>query len=492
MRAKVALVNPQLVSSGWQRGFSPQTMDDALPRHSLLFLSTPLKRAGHEVVLVDLRLLSGWAEYEDQLHRELADFVCVTAHTAEADVALECCRRAKRVLPGCTTVAGGIHFTMFPDLGEREGIVDHVIRGEGELTLPRLLADPTVFPRVVWGEPPDLDALPFEDRELYPDYADRLGFSIWDLPTPMVDMITGRGCPWQCRFCCGPGEQNLFTKPAAQETDARAPFVRRRSVANVIAEMEELYDKYEFRSVVFHDDQFVIQPGWVEEFCRALHQKGFVDRGTRWWAASRADIICRHTELIATMRDAGLEVISIGFESFSDRMLQWMRKDTTRDENLRAAEICHDLGLTIFANVIFGMPYSDGRWYLEDDLASLEAIREIRPKHFSPSFFSPIPGSWFFDWTVENDLFVAASPSRTGDRRPDEAKITGVDYTQLSDLLDAYRRETEPEPPPPKPFRERVNNFLVRPFPEKVAAIRRRLTRRPVSVDTENGPSQTR
>jgi len=256
--------------------------------------------------------------------------------------------------------------------------------------------------------------------------------------------------------------------------------------------MEDLYDKYEFRSVVFHDDQFVIRPGWVEEFCGALRQSGFVDRDTRWWAASRADIICLHPELIATMRDAGLEVISIGFESFSDRMLQWMRKDTTREENLRAAQICHDLGLMIFANVIFGMPYSDGRWYLEDDLASLEAIREIGPKHFSPSFFSPIPGSWFYDWTVENDLLVVESPSRTGDRRPDDAKITGVDYSQLSDLLDAYRRETEPEPPPPKPFRERVHNFFVKPFPEKVAAIRRRLTRRSVSVETGNRPPKTR
>ena len=490
--ATVALVNPQLVSSGWQRGSSPQTMDDALPRHSLLFLSGPLRRAGHEVVLADLRLLSGWAEYEHLLVRELPEFVCVTAHTAEAEAALECCRRAKQVLPGCTTVAGGIHFTMFPDLGEREGTVDHVIRGEGELTLPKLLADPVAFPRIVWGEPPELDDLPFEDRELYPDYADRLGFSIWDLPTPLVDMITGRGCPWRCRFCCGPGEQNLFTKPSAEKTDARLPFVRRRSVANVITEMEELYDRHEFRSVVFHDDQFVIQPGWVEEFCTSLHRSGFVDRGTRWWAASRADIICRHPELIATMRDSGLEIISIGFESFSDRMLRWMRKETTSEENHRAAEICHDLGLTIFANVIFGMPYSDGTWYLEDDLASLEAIREIKPKHFSPSFFSPIPGSWFYDWTMENDLLEVSSPSKTGDRRPDEAKISGVDYSRLNDLLDAYRRETEPEPPPPRAIRERVRNFLAKPFSQKVAAVRRRLPRRFVSDETGNGPSGIR
>jgi anaerobic magnesium-protoporphyrin IX monomethyl ester cyclase len=473
----IALVNPQLVSSGFGRGARPQTMDDALPRHSLLYLSSPLKEAGHEVVLVDLRLLAGWADYERLIEKRAPDFVCVTAHTVEAEAALECCRRAKKVLPKCTTVAGGIHFTMFPDLGEGEGIVDFVIRGEAELSLPELVTNPAAFPRVSWGEPPELDALPFEDRELYPDYADRIGFSIWDLPTPLVDMITGRGCPWQCRFCCGPGEQNLFTAASRQDPGARRPLIRRRSVVNVMDEMEVLYDRYRFRSVVFHDDQFVIQPGWVEEFCAALHRRGFVERDIQWWAASRSDVICRHPELIETMRDAGLEVISIGFESFSDRMLEWMRKETTREENLRAAEICHGLGLTIFANVIFGMPYRDGVWYPDDDEASLEAIRTIRPKHFSPSFFDPIPGSWLFEWAVERGLLITGEPVATGDRRPGQAKLKGVDYGWLADQLDACRRECGPTVASRLSLRHRLRRFASKPLPEKIGTVRARLSR---------------
>ena len=475
--ATLVLVNPQLVSSGWGRGLRPQTMDDALPRHSLLYLSGVLKEAGHDVMLVDLRLLTGWPEYEGVLEQHSPDYVCVTAHTAEAEAALECCRRAKKVLPECTTVAGGIQFTMFPELGREEGIVDFVIRGEAEISLPNLVADPDAFPRVSWGVPPDLDALPFEDRELYPDYDERIGFSIWDLPTPLVDMVTGRGCPWQCRFCCGPGEQNLFTAPSPDERGARRPLIRRRSVANVMAEMEALFHRYRFRSVVFHDDQFVIRPGWVEEFCSELHRHGFVDRGIRWWAASRSDVICRHPELIATMRDAGLEVISIGFESFSDRMLEWMRKETTSAENLRAAAICHDLGLTIFANVIFGMPYRDRVWHREDDEASLEAIRKIRPKHFSPSFFDPIPGSWLHDWVIDSDLLIVEGPVRAGDRRPDQAKIKGVDYGWLSDQLDMYRRECGPGVTPGMALAQRVARFTRKPLPEKVGAVRRRLKR---------------
>ena len=242
--ARVALVNPQLVSSGFGRGLAAETMDDALPRRSLMYLSAALKRAGHQVLLADLRLLSGWEDYQRLLVEERPEFVCVTAHTAEEEAALECCRRARRVVPGCTTVAGGIHFSMFPDLGESDGLVDFVIRGEGEISLPRLVRDPGSFSRVSWGEPPDLDALPFEDRELYPDYAERIGFSIWDLPTPLVDMLTGRGCPWTCRFCCGPGEQNLFTAPTRDGSDRRRPAIRRRSVAKVLDEMEELHRRY--------------------------------------------------------------------------------------------------------------------------------------------------------------------------------------------------------------------------------------------------------
>src|SRR5437879_2633544 len=113
---RVALVNPQLATSGWGRGLRPHTMDDALPRHSLTALSAPLKAAGHEVSLLDVRVLSGWEEYEHLLGVQRPDFVCVTAHTAECDAALEALTRARRVLPAARTVVGGIHFTMYPEV----------------------------------------------------------------------------------------------------------------------------------------------------------------------------------------------------------------------------------------------------------------------------------------------------------------------------------------------------------------------------------------
>ena len=170
-------------------------MEEALPRHSLTHLSSVLKRAGHNVMLVDLRLLSGWREFEETIKRSDADFVCVTSHTSEARISLDALRRAKRARTECVTVAGGIHWTMFPDQAIADGDADFVIRGEGEIGLLQVMAKPADFPNIFWGEPPELDDLPFEDRELFPDHAVNIYFPLWNLSTPIVDILTGRGCP---------------------------------------------------------------------------------------------------------------------------------------------------------------------------------------------------------------------------------------------------------------------------------------------------------
>jgi len=52
------------------------------------------------------------------------------------------------------------------------------------------------------------------------------------------------------------------------------------------------------------------------------------------------------------------------------------------------------------------MPYEDGKWYLEDDLVTLEAIKKIKPYQWSYSYFTPIPGSLFYKWFLNNGLIL--------------------------------------------------------------------------------------
>lgn len=432
---KIALVNPQIATSSFAApiGFP----DDTLIRHSLAFLSAALKEAGHQVCLIDLRSMRGWDAYEEAIRRERPDFLGVTMHTCEFEASLECLRRARKVLPETKTVLGGIHPTMFPEECLENKDVDFVLKGEGELSFPKLVERPECFSPHFWGETPDLDKIPFEDRELWPDYRERIKYPLFVtgrdpfLP-PMVEVLAKRGCPWKCRFCCGPGEQNLFT---IEKDGKRAPVFRSRSVENVMRELLDLYEKYRFRSIVFHDDQFVINVKWVEEFCRAMHYSGLVKKGIRWWAASRPDVICKNEELFEMMKNAGTKMLSIGLESFSGRMLEWMKKGGTVEQNFRAVEICRKLGIQIYANVILGMPYSDGKWHPEDDLESVRAIKEIKPDIRSVSFFTPMPGSWLADWCLKNGLVLDHETRNLGVRFPTSARIKGVDYEFLHGII---------------------------------------------------------
>jgi len=39
-----------------------------------------------------------------------------------------------------------------------------------------------------------------------------------------------------------------------------------------------LYDKYHYKSIIFHDDQFILDFKWTEEFCEAMHEYGFLKK----------------------------------------------------------------------------------------------------------------------------------------------------------------------------------------------------------------------
>ncbi len=453
--SRVVLINPQIVSSRF--GAPLESTDDVTIRHALAQFAPLLRRQGHEVSLIDLRLLSGWEAYERAVAAAAPDWLCVTSHTCEREVALEAMVRGRRVASGARIIAGGIDPTTLPEL--YRPAADFVLRGEGEISLPRLLESPDSFPAVSYGETPDLDALPFADRELWPDYAQRIQHQIlgFHAPTPVIDLIAQRGCPWPCKFCCGPGEQNLYTR--ARPDGKRAFSFRVRSPDHVLDELEILARRYHFRSIVFHDDQFIVRPAWVEGFCAAMGRR-LGRRRYPFWAAIRADVVCRHAGtggLMEQLKGAGLHTVSIGFESFSDDLLSWMQKGTTADENYRAAEICRRMGLEIYGNFMFGLPRSDGRWHLEDDRKTLEAIRRIRPRVASTSFFSPVPGAPFYPWFEKSGLMLGQDGSSMGQRNADEGKLKGVDYETLGRLLADLRRDLYPPiPPSPWPGRARA------------------------------------
>jgi anaerobic magnesium-protoporphyrin IX monomethyl ester cyclase len=331
---------------------------------------------------------------------------------------VEAARRAKRILPDVRTVVGGIHPTLCPQEMLEVEEIDHVITGEGEFALVELAREVHAGrrgERQMAGTAPDLNALPYEMREVF-DIQVSLRHPLQPLRPPFVTLITGRGCLYNCSFC-QPAERSLFGRK-----------VKRRSVAHVMGELEGLREKYRFASMLIDDDCLTEDPDWVMAFCDAYQGAGFHQK---FFCQSRADIIVRREPMIRRMKEAGLSGVFIGFESGSERLLRLLRKGCKLEHNYEAARILKDIGVNIWANIMVGIPTETK----EEALATFKMLEDLDPEFFSPSFFTPHPGSDLYDWCVERDLCLIRDHASFR-RNPTEAKIKGIDYGFLREQLE--------------------------------------------------------
>lgn len=432
---RTTLVYPGITGKGFDS--LGQGMDSGWISHGLAILAACVKEKGFAVDLLDLRALRSWDHYRQQLAARRPDVVGVSMMSVDYDPGMECLRIAREALPDAVTVLGGPHPTLMLDEVKDSPYIDHVFLGEAEITFPEFLArqqrgEPS--DRVVPCVHPDLDALPITDREFFLEEWRRWGYKsdspeapfVQELPPPFVTIITGRGCKYNCSYC-QPAERFIFGRK-----------VRQRSVSNVLAELQVLWDRYRFRSFMFHDDCLTEDRDWVVAFCQAYRSAGFTQP---FFCQSRADIIVKNEDMVQLMAQAGLRGYFIGFESGSDRVLRFIRKGTKRRDNLEAARICKKYGIAIWANYMLGLPTETK----EEVLETISMLKEIDPDYYSPAFYTPHPGSDLYDYCVENNLSLIHS--HDGYRRnpdPSGAKIRGVDYAWLQWALVESQRRTVP------------------------------------------------
>jgi len=415
-------------------GFSSlgQGMEAGWVSHGLAHLSSAAKAQGFAIDLIDLRALAGWDEFREELRRRQPDVIALTMMSVDYNPALEAARVIKEVAPEIVTVVGGPHPTIMIEEVAEFPHFDYVITREGEITFPWLLGEiengRRPEHRVLEGEMPDLDSLPFPDRDLFLDEWRKYGYTlnspevpfIPDLPAPFLTIIAGRGCRYNCNFC-QPAERMLFGRN-----------VRKRSPANIVAELKLLRDRYNFASFMFHDDCLTENREWVLEFCDLYQVEGFTQP---FFCQSRADILVRHQDMVERMAQVGLKGYFIGFESGNDRILKFLRKGTTREKNLAAARVCKKYGIKIWANYMLGLPTETS----DEVLDTISMLKEIDPDWYSPAFYTPHPGSDLYDYCIDHDLSLITSHDQYR-RNPWDIKIKGQDHEFLKWALEESQK----------------------------------------------------
>ena len=383
--------------------------------HGLSMLSAVLKREGHTCFSNDLRSFQSWKHFEDVVKTQNFDLTLIGFHSVDKDNALQVCRIIKNHFLDKPIIAGGPHVTIAQ---ERElPNIDCIVWGEGETTILELVNDLKNLPKLVTGKPvDDLDSLPFVDRELVNCEFEKNSPLLPLLPVPFYTVNVGRGCPYSCRFCHQSGDNPIFTKRC-----------RVRSVDNFLEELRTIMagTGKEIGSLMIHDDVFPPKK-WCEEFI------GKMEWRIPFWCQMRADFICHNEDLITGLADIGLTWVSLGVESGSQRMLDFLNKKTTVEQNRKAIEILHRNNINIFANFFFGGPTETK----EDIELSGDLIKESKFSWHSFSTYTCYPGSDLFKYCVDNDLFLDENYSMT--RYPYERKIKGIDYDYLFNKLSEF------------------------------------------------------
>lgn len=412
---KVILLFPGISGIGFNS--YGKGMEESWISHGLCSISAYAKKEGFSVELIDLRCLKDWRHLDDVIIDKKPDVVGITMMSVDYNPAIKSIKIIKKASPHTIIVVGGPHPTIMLEEIEKEKNIDHIITGEGEISFAELLKNienGTCSPRVISGVVPEnLDELPFADRELFRDLEYPL--AVEGFESPFVTVIAGRGCRYNCNYC-QPAERTIFGKK-----------VRRRSPENVIRELKILRDKYQFKSMMIHDDCITEAKPWVIEFCKLYKENDF---NQPFACQSRADIICRNEDMVQLMADIGLNTMFIGFESGNQRVLNFLRKGTKVEHNYRAAEICRKYGVKIWANYMMGIPTETK----EEVMDTVKMIQTIKPTHYSPAFYTPHPGSDLFKYCEDHGLSLIKNHDSYR-RNATEAKIKGVDYKFLHKAL---------------------------------------------------------
>ncbi|RKY71108.1 MAG: radical SAM protein [Candidatus Latescibacterota bacterium] len=371
---RILLINPPAINFYHRVGLT-------LPPLGLGYIAAVLVDAGHQVQIADLNVEP--LNY-DRYPYENFNLVGISVDTTRYPVSLKIAQAAKR--HGRPVVVGGPHVTFFDEETLRTGLVDYVVRNEGEhimLDLVRHLEDGHNLEEVQgissmqdgqFVRTPaapfvqDLDALPFPARNLLP--LDRYITTL--RKRPMATMVTSRGCPYNCEFCS-----------ASQFSGVKW---RTRSVGNILEELEFLYDRYGYRAVAFLDDNFTLNPDRVLEVCKGIMGKGW---DLFWWCFSRVDTIVRNPKMVADMARSGVREIFIGFESGSQKVLDQIGKNLSVDKAVEAVKILQKHHIAVWGSFMIGA-LNETKAMINE---TIRFAKRLNPDQAQFSIMTPYPGT---------------------------------------------------------------------------------------------------
>ncbi len=300
------------------------------PPLGLAYIAAVLRKNGIEVKILDAAALN-LENYQIKEHADnfQPDVIGITAATNTIELAYEISEAVKK--PEVKIVVGGPHTSILPEKTLEEcKSIDIAVKGEGEYVILEIAQGKALseIDGVTYKNEngvirnrdraliENLDELPFPARDLLPlDKYESIGVKRY----PFATMITSRGCPYSCNFCVN------YTVLGKR--------FRYRSVENIMAEIDELVNRYHVKELDIIDDNFTVIPERAEKICDELIKRRY-DLIWKLGNGIRADRV--NETLLMKMKKAGCYLVAFGIESGNEEILKRINKGESLQQIIQA------------------------------------------------------------------------------------------------------------------------------------------------------------
>jgi anaerobic magnesium-protoporphyrin IX monomethyl ester cyclase len=366
------------------------------------YLSAVLKTHGHRTELIHLKDYISKERFSSLLKQSNPDLIAISSVTNMIIYARQLASWAKEVFSDTPIICGGIHSTLCPEEAIRIKDIDMICVGEGEGALLDLCdrlqdkKDITCIENIwvkkedkIYRNPirpliADLDSLPFPDRDLF-----GRGALAEDEKLDACFAMASRGCPYNCSYCSNHALKKIY--------QGKGSYLRFKSVARVIEEIESVVKKYSFKAVIFHDDIIPVKKDWLSDFTIAYKTKISLP----FICNLRVDLVDEQT--IRLLKEAGCIQVCLGIESGNDYIRnKVMNRMISRKQILDAFRLCKEAGIKTKSFNMVGLPGED----MDKILDSISLNAQACPDIIQVSIFYPFPETQLFELCRRDNLIA--------------------------------------------------------------------------------------
>ncbi|MDP3052550.1 MAG: cobalamin-dependent protein [bacterium] len=342
----------------------------------ICYLSAVLKKAGHEVDLVQ--------DEEENADKYLAanpvDFVMYSVTSDEADWFAKRNQELKTKHHRFISVVGGSDPTFMPSRWTQDPAIDYVVQGPGESVILSIVNG--LAPRLSRGELLGRFEYSSPDRSIIYKY-DELG------KARMKRFIACRYCLFSCTHCFNHAFKKMYL-------DQKSFFTYRPSPEIMIQEVIAVKNEYGLELAYFNDDDLADNPDWLEKFCKLLLANDIPS----FCGSIRANSVDEKTVIM--MARSGCKLLNVSIESANAETQKLLRRGgVTNDDVYKAVRWCEEAGIKVRTQNMIGLPVEDP---LADALETFEFNKRCHPLESVVTIYQPLPGTELWSYCIKKGL----------------------------------------------------------------------------------------